>query len=206
MLMNAESMLEGPRGRRLCAEIGNKGNYAWSDPGWYDLLWQERIRRSSGGISSSSVLVSATNPSAPPPPPRKTGLEEIAAISDSDLMWRLADAVAWAMYWQEPDDEDQMLARPEVRQALVPIAEQVLRSDAAQWWDTPMDVDHQCYVEWLDEAPNGPPSMDGISEATGAWRSRAIERERAAETWPENLENLLTANWWSTPDIDVRVQ
>lgn len=195
--VNAEQLLEGPRGRRLCAEIGNQGRYAWDDPDWYESLWQKRIGQGSAKR--------AVNPNAPPPPPRKTDFAEIAGIGEPELVWRLADAVAWAMYWQPPDDEDQMLARPEVRQALVPIAEQVLRAEAAQWWDRPMDPVRQRYVEWLDEVPNGPPQLEGSSVATQCWRAKADEREQAAKSWPESLAFPMTADWWSTPDVNVRV-
>jgi hypothetical protein len=51
------------------------------------------------------------------------------------------------MYWQEPDDEDRVLAAEPVRAALLPVAEAVAAAPAARWWATPVAAGRQQYVE-----------------------------------------------------------
>ncbi len=53
-------------------------------------------------------------------------IPRVSAFSELDLLWALGMAVDFARYWQPPDDEDVLLADPEVVAALRPIADTVM--------------------------------------------------------------------------------
>jgi hypothetical protein len=114
----------------------------------------------------------------------------------------LADAVAWAMYWQEPDDRDRRLADPRVADQLWPVAEAVSRAPAARWWWWPIDAAIQHEVVFDDRhgrSPRDPPD-DGRA-ALLAWRACTLEAERKAADWPDDARAPFSGSWWSTPAL-----
>ena len=109
----------------------------------------------------------------------------------AETMRAFADAVAWARYWQEPDEVDVALA--EAPDLLAPVASQVPVPD---WWSAPLAADEQVVVTW--EGPS--PSFAGAAEALPAWRRETLEDEaRARAERPVSLDASWSGRWWSTP-------
>jgi hypothetical protein len=114
----------------------------------------------------------------------------------------LADAVTWAMYWQEPDDRDRRLADPRVAEQLSPVAEAVSSALAARWWWWPMDpaIQHEVVFDDPDgRSPHDPPD-DGPA-ALLAWRARTLTDESSAADRPDDPRAPYSGSWWSTPAL-----
>jgi hypothetical protein len=171
---DANELLLGPRGRRLCFEL-------LPDPpsvlGW-------------------PLPVSLHLPSG-----LRADLAAAAALAlpavDANVFGALAESVNWAMYWQEADETDRMLGHPEVQEILEPVAQAVAQATAAAWWGYPLARDDQQHVQWLSEPEQPPPKMSGARERLTDWRSAtALEEARAG---PADPTAPLTGSWWSTP-------
>jgi hypothetical protein len=180
---DAENLLSGPRGRRLCWSLLDPGDY----PGW-DRVWDGASAGDLTGLTDELAACVA-----------RTDLDSLVTHADElTLLAALAEPVETAMYWQEPDDEDLALADQTVRDALLPVSDAVTTAPAASWWSTPAGTARQQYVEWL--APGGgPPSVTGATAELAAWRAALTEEEQAARTRPEDLTPSLSGHWWSTP-------
>jgi hypothetical protein len=182
---DASDLLAGPRGRRLCWSLLAPGDC----PEW------DRVRAGAlaGDLNSLTnelaVCVARTDPGA-----------TVAQADGLTLLAVLAEPVAMAMYWQEPDDEDLALAGPAVRDALLPIAQAVTAAPAAHWWATAVAGDHQQYVEWLGDRDYSP-ALAGTAGKLAAWRSATAEDERSARDRPEDPAAPWSGHWWSTPAL-----
>lgn len=91
----------------------------------------------------------------------------------------LVGSVDSARYWQEPDGVDVLAAQHRVRNALVPIADQVMQSEPARSWTAGRGVE-QWVIDWrFPDATiwltdsirewEGPRQSWRWSEAVGAW-------------------------------------
>jgi hypothetical protein len=124
------------------------------------------------------------------------------ARQPASFLSALADAVTWAMYWQEPDDRDRRLADPRVAEQLWPVAEAVSRAPAARWWSTPVEATAQHEVVFDD--PDGrslPDPPDDGRAALLAWRADTLEDERRAADRPDDPRAPYSGHWWSTPAL-----
>src|ERR1017187_1101530 len=179
----AEGLLSGPRGRRLCWTLLDAGDH----PGW------ARVRQ--GGFAGDLTGLTrklATCVSL-------ADLAHIAAtIDDLALLTALAESVDRARYWGAPDKEDRALSDPAVQEALLPVAEAVTGTPAAQWWPTPVAIDSQQYVEWLDEH-GSPPALTRAAAKLAAWRTTTIDDERSARKRPKDPSAPWGGHWWSAP-------
>jgi hypothetical protein len=179
----AERLLSGPRGRRLCWTLLDAGDH----PG--------RARVRQGGFAGD--LTGLTRELAACVSP--ANLAHMAAtIDDLALLTALAHTVDRARYWGAPDKEDRALNDPAVQEALLPVAEVVTGTPAAQWWPTPVAIDSQQYVEWLDEH-GSPPALTGAAAELAAWRTTTIDDERSAREWPKDPSAPWGGQWWSAP-------
>jgi hypothetical protein len=125
-----------------------------------------------------------------------------AAREPASFFLALADAVAWAMYWQEPDDRDRRLADPRVAEQLWPVAEVVSEARAARWWWWPMDPAIQQEVVFDDRHGRSPPETpDDGRAALLAWRARTLKDERSAADRPDDPRAPYSGSWWSTPAL-----
>ena len=185
-----ESLLAGPRGRRLCwalaAEVGGLGQTRGS-PAW-QLIQSGSLAADPADLASE--LAAAVN---------RTDWAALAAgMSDRDLVEPLAESVAWAMFWQQPDNKDQALARPEVADALRPVAYAVTGAPAARWWSDGLDPGTQQYVESLLGTHEGPP-LSGAASRLTAWLAAENEEERSAAERPADPAAPYSGHWWSSP-------
>jgi len=117
------------------------------------------------------------------------------------LLPAVADAVAWAMYWQEPDEVDAMLQDAVLAGLLRPLAEAVLASPASGWWTAPLAREDQWQLRrGLDEPDAAPPTPATAGELLRRWhRSAVAEEERAGRERPADPTAMVSGEWWSTP-------
>jgi hypothetical protein len=178
------ALLAGPRGRRLCWELlTHTAGWEWKEP------------PESGGAARLAAELTAA-----------VGRSDVGALAGArdpaSLFSALADSVAWAMYWQEPDDRDRRLADPRVGEQLWPVAEAVSRAPAARWWSTPIDASAQHEVVFDD--PDGrsrPDPPDDGRAALLAWRADTLEDEGRAAERPDDPRAPYSGRWWSTPAL-----
>jgi len=180
--VDAEALLAGPRGRRLCWELLTQtGGWEWEEPP--DSAGAARLAEALGVAVARSDI----------------GALGIAREPASFLL-ALADAVAWAMYWQEPDDRDRALADPRVTEQLWPVAEAVSRAPAACWWSTPMDsaTQHEVVFDMREGWPLPGRPDDGLA-ALLDWRADTVTDERRAAERPDDPRAPYSGSWWSSP-------
>lgn len=180
------ALLAGPRGRRLCWELlTHTGGWAWEEP--LESAGAARLAEAVGvAVGRSDVRALA------------------AAHEPASFFPALADAVAWAMYWQEPDDRDRRLADPGVAEQLRPVAEAVSSALAARWWWWPVDLalQHEVVFDDRDGRPLPDPPDDGRA-ALVAWRASTLEAERSAADRPDDPRAPYSGHWWSTPALSL---
>ena len=121
------------------------------------------------------------------------------ATDAAALLTALADSVAFARYWQEPDHQDRELAGPAARGALRPVADSVAATPAAAWWWTPLAISDQHYVEWITPVGDFSPALTGSAAKLAAWRRETLQDERASAGRPADPRAPFSGYWWSTP-------
>ena len=191
MTSRAAALLAGPRGRRLCLELVTAAAGPW---GWPPLTWRQGVigypvgRFESPDVQPSlAVQVAAT---------------DLSVIGSSDVLEALLMSVDRAMYWQPPDDEDQLLADPALAALLAPVAEAVAAAPDTRWWAEPLDRSDQHAVAWPYGDPPGYPALrtEGVHAALRAWRADTADRElEAAVDRSADPTANVSGEWWSTP-------
>ena len=206
-----ETLLAGPRGRRLLLE--------------YALTADRLSNTQSQNSFHTSVFLAAYHLDVDHgsgvvmfgPGAEKARRTVVTAEEVADLLTRVvlpemtATAVRQAMelsmdfarYWQEPDGADVLAATDAVRGALRRVAEHVAQSPWTEWWSTDAALTEQWAVGrsfgdagLLDDSAVGRPAAEVLSE----WSVRtAMEEERAARERPTDPTASVGGEWWSTP-------
>jgi len=197
-MQTAGALVGTVRGRRLCYELAQRGSLG-QEVRCSMGREAERVDEERGNLGRSSVfLISVTADGSVPvlPPARALGEVLTAAapaviVHAGDLLAALSRTVASAMYWQPPDAEDIVLARPAIRAALLPIAELVVGDRGARWWSTLLDRGAQVRTRF--EAARAPVPQGTPSERLRRWRDAVVEQERSATSHG--------GAWWVTPAL-----
>lgn len=176
------ALLDGPRGRRLCAELVREA--VLSRPGrrapWEGLRGQRDLLPRDVADVDLPALSTATDP--------RTLLEP------------LADAAVRAQPWQEPDVVDAALQDADLARGLEPVAAAVLASPAAGWWSDPLAPGDQWQVDWL--AAPGTGNRRSAGALLAAWHEGAVAEEaRARRERPTDPTAPWSGCWWSTPAL-----
>ncbi|WP_426324587.1 hypothetical protein [Microbacterium sp. E-13] len=202
MPFDADLLLDGPRGRRLCLEYVRAcadDTKAGRDASTA-LFWAAHLASEAADRGTLITFGDGAPPEPPPAGPR----EAVAALrsiplpapTEERLRQALRASVDRAMYWQRPDGEDLLAAHPEVRDALRSAAELIAGAPAAQWWTTPMAIDDQWAVPW-EGAGRAP---DDLAASLTEWYRRTIEdEEHAARERPSDPRANWSGMWWSIP-------
>lgn len=171
MVTTADALLAGPYGRELCSAIAMD-----AAPGdvWFRATDAEFL-----------AALHAVRP------------EQVAALDEHWFLTELVSVVNAAVYWQEPDDDRERLARPEVVAALQPIADVVAAHPATAWWGESLDRSAQAHVRyWLRKWESPLDSVDARPALRG-WREQHVEAERQGAG---NADWQYTGgHWWSDP-------
>jgi hypothetical protein len=185
----AVDILSGPRGRQLCWALidPDRDAEAWT------VAWLAFHRGNlADHLPELGAVVSM--PAAP-----AVG----ATASELALLPALAMTTELATYWQEPDPSDLALEHEAVRAALLPIARAVSGAPGAAWWATPLAMDSQCRVEWVEFGWPGvddePRPLSGAAGKLAAWRTDTVDHERSAAKLPEDPAASYSGYWWSAP-------
>jgi hypothetical protein len=180
-----------------------------------DMEAADLLRGPRGRRLCHEVLRMGADRSMPSPPSRpdlddQTALEAVAAACD------------WAMYWQPPDSVDADLRSDEWLPRLQGIAEVIASSTVTSWWSSPVDLDDQHLVRFLDEGSperEDEPTLTGLRAAVdglalehsrpladhgaavavdgpprGGWSPAPGRVGGAAVEW-----KMVSGVWWSAP-------
>ncbi|MFC8191068.1 hypothetical protein ACFUMH_05325 [Cellulomonas sp. NPDC057328] len=213
MTLDADALLAGPRGRRLCLAV------AWAtadlDPGQDVQPLRTALFHAAydldPGAGTSRVIMSTGGPVDPadlphPSPAEVARLLDAVVLADLDdrtLLRAVAHAVDEARYWQEPDGEDVLAATPPVRAALRRVAEHVAAAPAAAWWSAPLARDDQWAVDFPSPTPTptpAPPVVGDVRTRLARWRAGEVaDEERARADRPTDVRARYGGSWWSVP-------
>ena len=214
MAFDADLLLAGPRGRRLCLEYAracaldadtDEGRDASTAVFWAAHALTDPADR---GVVLTIGDDGAEMAGAAFEPPAVTVDRAADALRSMPLLpptpQRLRDAlqasVDRAMYWQPPDGEDLLAARPSVREALGPAAELIAASQTAAWWATGVELTGQWTLPW----EGGARPADELDAVLAAWHRDALDDEaRAARERPADPTANWSGIWWSIPPHDL---
>ncbi|MDA8062495.1 MAG: hypothetical protein M0T80_08735 [Actinomycetota bacterium] len=179
-----ESLLVGPRGRRLCRELLVGGGFLGP------LRMEVRRGKAAGDPDRLARELAGTV--------RRTDLHALGAAAEpTAFLGALGQTVSSAMYWQEPDETDAALAGPLVRDALRPVAEAVASAPGVSWWTGPVASEDQYQVVFPGQSEPEPPGDP--HEALVRWRAETVADEGAALERPADPTAAWSGRWWSTP-------
>ncbi|MCF3139097.1 hypothetical protein LRQ04_07480 [Paenarthrobacter sp. AR 02] len=200
MLPDAESLLAGPRGRRLCLELAMAADE--------EILWAARhlsynLDPAAGRSRVMYTLSSSKGPEPVPAAPTVAELiDRINALHletvNSLVPYALQRSVDTARYWQEPDGEDALAATDAVTAALAHVAAGVLESPASQWWRDGFRPG-QWAIDW--RSANDPaPLPRNPQQILAEWaRNQRTKEIRAAWELPADIRAQVGGEWWSIP-------
>ncbi|MFC9788400.1 hypothetical protein [Rhodococcus sp. NPDC127528] len=183
----ASLVLDCPRGRFFCAIVG----YRCSD--------DERAAGHYRPRSTGEVLdvLGAVD------------VHAIARLPERDLLDALALAVDFARYWQPPDEEDIVFARPEIVAVLRPIAEAASAAPHTRWWTEPIDLGHQRLVEKFNSLwgwSELPLRIGRVDDGLERWREHVmVDEARFRKDLIADPGTECGGKWWSTPVADGTV-
>ncbi|MGJ9426204.1 hypothetical protein ACHABX_10230 [Nesterenkonia halotolerans] len=210
MALTLEALLDGPRGRRLLLEFALASEQR-TDPSSAELSGlvhaAARVLEPQGEhrgqlMSRWAVFGSPVRVLSPAVGPaevaRALDATDLAEPSEDLLRLVLADVVAFARYWQEPEGEDLLAGSAELRGALLRVARHLLGSPQTQWWSQDVRLSDQACVQWPDI-----PGYDHSGEPTQVlsdWRAEQQGLElRALRDRPEDPKASYGGVWWSRP-------
>ncbi|WRS30973.1 hypothetical protein U6G28_04625 [Actinomycetaceae bacterium MB13-C1-2] len=213
----ADSLLAGPRGRRLLLEYATESERlsgrAMRADSFIRAASSASYEMDPGKGTSVVMLTARVTGANPEPDPEIVTPEEVAErlarvelAEPTPQLFRgcLAQAVDNARYWQPPAGEDALAASDPMRRELRRIAEHLLASPYSAWWFTPADPESQQVVVWEDDQKHQPlpleVSLADPSEALRSSRKKLIEQEEEAKfEQPADPVKCYSAEWWSRP-------
>lgn len=211
MVLTPDSLLAGPRGRRLCLEFALASEQPLGS-GWFRLA--AMVQEASepfypAGLKSRSYLRRAgfwRRAPSPPPTPQRTPAEVAAVLDETELaeptedLLRLVlgEATGQAWYWQEPDGPDQLIASALLRNSLRRVAAHILAADTVAWWQDDVDRSDQACVQFPDipgfELAGDPPAVLRRWREEQEFMERRAQRARDADPTAS-----ISGEWWSRP-------
>lgn len=212
-MITAKTLLEGPRGRRLLFEFAIISEQ--NDDDGTHALHEAMSWFSAKNAPASSFILSDTSNDKDPYSSIKSHQKSasveavisamnqvpLAPVTSTRALGALADSVAHAMYWQEPDETDICLADSDMYAPLERIASHICDSKAIAWWSNPVDYNDQWEVRWVEDGQevSGEPSSVS-SQVLKQW-------ERSMQQWETThkpdlslpVDQLPGGEWHSTP-------
>lgn len=196
-----DSLLQGPRGRRLCLELAME-----MDQDIRIAVFHLGYNLDPGAGRSRRMLTMDPVGEAPPPLPEST-MEELAGLITSldlrNITTELVQhafqrAVDTARYWQEPEGEDFLAATQEITESLAHIAKSLEGKPATLWWDQKA-LPGQWAIDWRS-ADDPTPLPRNPQHTLAEWvRKERAEELRAAKERPQDPRANFSGEWWSIP-------
>ncbi|MEU7484234.1 hypothetical protein [Streptomyces sp. NPDC042319] len=180
-----DALLLGPRGRRLCMALAQRHGEVW------EALFH--AAHDPADQAKHGVLVRLLGELDP------AGV--VAEAGASGLMSALGDTTDAARYWEEPDEEDCLLADPKIAEALRPLAQAIGDAPWVDWWSEAVALHDQAYVQWTEQErdKDRPPPTRGTAQALRKWKAAAVKDERQAQSLPDDPTAAYSGCWWSLP-------
>lgn len=195
-----ETLLEGPRARRMCLEIAMeldpdiRTSVFWLahalDPG----RGTSRVRLTDG----SGDAVVPPSPASPPQLAAAMASLDLTELDEARMQAALERTVGNARYWQEPDGEDVLAGLPAVRASFLPLADHAVSSSGLRGHGGLRRME-QWAIDWRspeDPAPLGKDPRPAL--ARWAHDARAGE-DLAARERPSDPHANWSGEWWSIP-------
>ncbi|WP_369746189.1 hypothetical protein [Paenarthrobacter sp. AMU7] len=196
-----DSLLQGPRGRRLCLELAME-----LDQDIRIAVFHLGYNLDPGAGRSRRMLTMDPLGEAPPPLPEPTMDELAGLITSLDLNgitnqlvhYALQRAVDTARYWQEPEGEDFLAATEEITVPLARVAESLAYSPTTQWWVQKAQPG-QWAIDWRSADDPTPLPRDPQHTLAEWGRKERAQEIRAAKERPKNPHANFSGEWWSIP-------
>lgn len=206
-MIEQNALLAGPRGRRMLLEFLLTSELS-INPGYDEESAGAAIAHASyeldPGRGRSTVRISIGGEDVPRPvvtpaeAAQRMAEAPLAEVTPALLRNVLANAVQWAMYWQEPDGKDILIATDPVRSELPRVAEHIARSSHTDWWESGPEWGDQWSVHW--EHRDGTFHTDIVLENLEEWRDKTLAAEAgAARARPSDPTANFSGEWWSIP-------
>lgn len=210
MVLTAETLLDGPRGRRLVLEwVKTRAEHACEYQRLREVLFDAAYVQGRDRGHSVTLF----GPGAPrlersvtPPSAVAAALEDIPdplPPTAGELRTALRASVDSAMYWQDRDGDDHVAADTRVIAALERFAAVIVGSPLTEGWSSTVDSAHQVAISWepVPEHPTPPPPDPRPALAIlAAWRAGTIDDDlRARRERPSDPAARYSGSWWSIP-------
>lgn len=199
-MLTPDDLVRGPRGRRVLLAFAVASEGAHLAEGERSRLIEAVFDASYRLAQDDGQAITRFGWGEPDPRPEDTPADVAEALAEirlpeptqDALVEALCASVDAAMYWQGPDGDDLLCARPEVREALARVADRLAGSPIVQRWDAPLDRADQWRIVW-DGRSTPRPDL-------AAWRGAVVGADAAAERErPADASAPWTGEWWSTP-------
>jgi len=205
MTIEADALLSGPRGRRLCLEYALACAYDGSAPGQHAataVFWAADAYE--GGTVALARSDGVGEPFEPPTvrvAEAAAALGALAPVEPDSVRLReaLARSADAAMYWQPADGRDVLAGREEFTSPLRRVAELIAAAPAAAWWGSAVDRDDQWTVPW-----DGGGRLLDVDAVLAAWRAHTLADEvSASRDRPADATANWSGSWWSIPPASL---
>jgi len=186
-MMDAQTLLAGPRGRRLLFAVGHRlDQQIWT--------FGRTAARAPDDVAARTAFCEAIAAVVP------TSSHLVSVALEPHGLAALNESVDRAMYWQPPDDEDILLARAECIEALRPLATVVAAAPEVPWWDTSCEPSSQRLVAFDNPGQTRPTVRWDFAERLEHWRNQTIDGDEArAPELAVPVTERISGPWWSIP-------
>ncbi|MDQ1739188.1 MAG: hypothetical protein QOE53_840 [Pseudonocardiales bacterium] len=124
-------------------------------------------------------------------------------VDDRAAFQAVAEACAWAMYWQPPHATDAYLRSSPGLDRIQAAAEALASSPATSWWSSPLEAGDQHLVTFQDGDPSEPvdePQLTGLRAAVDTLDVFHARTQPAEGSTGRPLDwRTVSGAWWSAP-------
>ena len=123
-----------------------------------------------------------------------------AAVDGRAAFQAVAEACAWAMYWQPPHRADVQLESGPGLAGIQAAAEALASSPATSWWSSPLDAGDQHLVVFDAAESAQEPPLTGLREAVDTLEGVHAHSESFEDSAGRPVDwRIVSGAWWSAP-------